>query len=233
VKLGEYEMANANTIISALKLAGIASDTPLTLTNPGGNNPWLFVSPGGFASNAGAPVALTVPVVQAEGVVMADPQAGINESGDNLWYADKNKFLVRAVGRVQPNSYAKTLRLYLFTGNGLGSGVAGASADVQIGFGSAVLAASSTGVAYTNWWLEAVCLWNVESLQMTGYFEGQIGGTLITRTGFAVNNPSNWAAQQAAASYNPLSFVVGANIASTLVGGSDLVVLDEFTADML
>ena len=57
---------NSNTIIDALQLAGVASDQPLVLTNPGGNNPWLFSAPAGLAANAGAPVALAVPVVAGE-----------------------------------------------------------------------------------------------------------------------------------------------------------------------
>lgn len=224
-------MANASTLVDALRTSGLAAETAPVLSNPGGNNPWLFTWPAGFTANAGAPVALAVPVVQAEGVTAAERLTGGNQATDQIWYADRAMFNVRAVGRALPSAFAKTLKLYLFCGNGLGSGVAGSSADVQIGFGSATLPLQATNVAYANWFMEAKCLWDSSSLTLTGIFSGQISGNLITSTAFSITNPSNYAYQQAAGSYNPLSFVVGANLSSTAAGVPDLVYLDEFTAD--
>ena len=222
---------NANTIVDALKLAGIASDTPLTLTNPGGNNPWIFSAPAGFAANAGAPVALEVPCVPGEAVDVSG-RAGIADS-NGMWYADSRAFLVRAIGRIAPNAYSKTLKLYLFAGNGLNTPAAGALQDNQIGFATVTLPAQATNDAYSNFLLEAKCLWDSASLTLNGVFSGLIAGSLISATAFSVYNPSAWAAQQAPGSYNPLPFVVGANVNSTAVGGNDVVQLSEFSADAL
>ena len=227
-------MANANTLVDALRTSGLATETSIALNNPGGSNPWLFTWPASLTANAGAPVTLTIPVVQGEGPVAAERLTGGAQATDQIWYADRNIFIVRAVGRVLPSAFAKTLKLYLFCGNGLASGVAGSEADVQIGFGSATLPLQATNVAYANWYIEAKCLWDSSSLSLTGIFSGQISGSLITQTAFSITNPSNWAPQQAAGSYNPLSFVVGANVGSTTTGNTgtvDQVYLDEFTAD--
>src|SRR5271154_5239963 len=107
-------MANASTIIDALRTAGIASETAPVLSNPGGNSPWLFTWPAGFTANAGAPVSLAIPVVQGESAVAAERLSGGNQATDQLWYADRNVFIVRAIGRVNPSAFAKTLKLYLF-----------------------------------------------------------------------------------------------------------------------
>jgi hypothetical protein len=221
-------MANASTLVDALRTSGLASETSITLNNPGGNNPWLFTWPAGLTANAGAPVALSVPVVQGEGPQAAELLSGGAQSTDQIWYADRAVFRVRAVGRVLPNAFSKTLKLYLFAGNGITAGT-GLVPDLQLGFASATLPASSS--AYSNWWIYADCLWDSSSLQLNGTFEGQIAGTVIAKTGFSVNNPSAWAAQQAPGSYNPLSFVVGVNLASSANANPDQVTLDEFTAD--
>lgn len=224
-------MSNANTVVDALKLAGIPQDTPLTLSNPGGNNPWLFVAPASPASNAGAPVALSVPCVIGE-AVESGRQTGGATSDSQLWYADKAMFRVRVVGHVQPNSFSKTLKLYLFSGNGNITGAPGTSVtDLQIGFASATLPATVS--AYSNFFLEALCLWDSLSLQLNGIFQGQIGGTAIAATAFSVNNPSSYRSQDAAGAFNPLQFVVGANLSSSASAQPDLVVLDEFTAEMV
>ena len=230
-------MPNQNTIVNALRAAGEVENQPIQLTNPGGNNPWLFVWPAGVGvggPNAGQPVALEVPTVAANGIELG-PLAGHNESTNNLWYADSNMFLVRAQGRVAPNNYNKTLKLYLFTGNGLQNAGAGAGAlqDFQIGFGSATLPAQATNDAYSNWYLEAKCLWDSQSLTMTGEFQGQIAGSLITRAAFSVYNPSAFVAQQAAGAYLPIAFVVGANISSSAAAGNDVVALEEFVAEQI
>jgi hypothetical protein len=232
VKLGEYEMANANTIVDALRTAGIAAEQAPVLTNPGGNNPWLFLWPAGFAANAGAPVALSVPVVQGEGPQSAERLSGGAQGTDQVWYADRAMFLVRAVGRVLPATFAKTLKIYLFVGNGVNPASAGGQQDYELGLLSATLPASSTKAADSNWFLEAKCLWDSSSLVLNGTLSGMIGGTAIAVTGFSVVNPTSWAAQQAPGSYNPLAFVVGANITST-AGIDDQVILDELTAEEL
>ena len=223
---------NSNTIIDALQLAGVASDQPLVLTNPGGNNPWLFSAPAGLAANAGAPVALSVPVVAGEsaikGLLNGAPLPGKQE-----WYADGRSFLVRAIGTIQPAGGSKTIKFYLFVGNGLGSGVTGSQADVMLGETSSTLPAFTTGGAYSNYYLEAKCLWDSASLQLNGVLSGMVGGVAIAASAFSVPNPTAWVAQQAAGSYNPLSFVLGVNIGSSLGSANDVVQLVEFTAELL
>ena len=220
---------NSNTVVDALRLAGIPTEQPLTLNNPGGNNPWLFTAPAGFAANAGAPVVLNVPCVIGEAVEISGNQAG-EADPNGLWYADGNMFIVRVLGRVAPNTYAKTLKLYLFAGNGLDAGV-GQLGEKQIGFGSATLPLQASNDAYTNFYLEAKCLWDSQSLTLNGSFSGQIGANLISAAGFSIYNPSAWTPQQAAGSYNPLPFVVGANLNSTAAGTADSVQVIEFVAD--
>lgn len=224
-------MANASTIVDALRTSGIATETAPVLTNPGGNNPWLFVWPAGNTANAGAPVVLSIPVVQGESPVAAEQLAGGNQATDQEWYGDRAMFLVRIVGRVQPNATAKTLKLYVFSGNGLPDSAAGAIGDKQVAFGSASI--SPTGGAFSNFFLEIRCLWDSSSLQLTGTYEGQIAGSLISKTAFAVYDPTAYKLQQAAGSYNPLDFVVAANVNSTANAVADLVILDEFTAEEL
>ena len=223
-------MANASTVVDALRLAGIPADQASILTNPGGNNPWLFVAPAGFAANAGAPIVLEIPTVAANGVENGLLSGVTLAAPNNPWYADGNTFIVRAIGRIQPNAFGKTIKLYLFAGNGL-QNQAGSVADQQIGFASVTLPATGSA-AFSNYELEAKCLWDSQSLQLTGVFKGIVGGTLISETAFSVYNPSLWAAQQAAGAYLPLSFVLGANLNSTANATPDLVILEEFTADI-
>ena len=206
---------NSNTVVDALRQAGVPSDQPLTLTNPGGNNPWLFSLPASFAANAGAPVVLEVPTVAANGVEIG-PLAGIAESKGN-WYADGRSFLVRAVGQAAPVAFGKTLKIYLFAGNGLASGVSGSQADVELGLASGTVSAVGGTAAFSNWYIEAKCLWDSASLNLTGTLSGLIGGNVIAATGFSIPNPSAWVAQQAPGAYLPLSFVLGVNMASTAV----------------
>jgi hypothetical protein len=223
---------NADTIVDALRNAGVPTETPLTLNNPGGNNPWLFTLPASFASNGGQPVVLEVPNVIGEAINVPSSLAGIPDS-NGLWYADGNMFIVRAIGRVAPNSFAKTLKLYLFAGNGLQTPNAGALQDNQIGFGTVTLPLQASNDAYSNWYLEAKCLWDLPSLTLNGVFSGQCGNNLFTATAFSIYNPSAYAAQQGAGSYAPLSFVVGANLNSTASTVADTVQLIEFVADKL
>jgi hypothetical protein len=224
-------MANANTIVDALRNAGVPTDQNVTLTNPGGNSPTLFTLPASNVANAGAPVVLEVPSVAANGVTNGLLSGNALSAPNNPWYADGNVFIIRAVGRVQPNATGKTLKLYLFAGNGLSqTASAGAIQDFEIGLLSAVV--TPTGGAFSNWEVEAKCLWDSQSLQLQGTFEGRIAGTFVGPTAFAVYNPSAWAAQQAAGAYNNLPFVLGANIASTANPSNDLVILEEFTADI-
>lgn len=223
-------MANSNTIVDAFRTAGVATDQALVLNNPGGSNPWLFTLPASAVANAGAPCILEVPTTAANGV-MNGPQVGIGlAQANNPWYADGNAFIVRAIGRIQPNTFGKTFKLYLFAGNGT-DGSAGALGEKQIGFVSVTLPAQSTNVAYTNYDVEAKCLWDSQSLQLTGAFSGFVAGTLITSAAFSVVNPSGWVAQQAAGAYNALPFVIGVNLTSTAAGTPDVVTLEEFTAD--
>ena len=223
---------NADTIVDALRNAGVPTETPLTLSNPGGNNPWLFTLPASFASNGGMPVVLEVPNTQGNAINVPSSLSGIADS-NGLWYADGNMFIIRAIGRVAPNTFAKTLKLYLFAGNGLQTPNAGALQDNQIGFGSVTLPAQSTGDANTNWYLEAKCLWDLPSLTLNGVFSGQCGSTLFSATAFSIYNPSAYAAQQAAGSYASIPFVVGANLSSTAAPVPDTVQLLEFVADKL
>lgn len=220
---------NSDTIVDALKQQGTASDQSIQLVNPGGNNPTLFSWPAGFQFNAGAPVVLEVPTVSANAVEMS-AQAGEGDS-QGIWTADGHLFTVRVVGSVQPNNFGKTLKLYLFTGNGLPDSAAGAVGDKLLGQGSAVLPVASSKAAFANWYIQATCLWESASLYMNGYFSGQIAGTLLPLTAFSIYNPSNWLAQQAAGAYLPIPFVVGANIGSSAAAGNDLVNLVEFSAD--
>jgi hypothetical protein len=221
---------NVNTVVNALQEAGVALNSPITLTNPGGNNPWLFTWPAGFVFNAGGPVALNVPCVQGEAVDLGS-RAGIALSGREEWYADGRPFIVRAHGLVAPLTFSKTFRIYLFVGNGVNPASAGGQQDYELGLLSATLPASTT--AYSNWYLEAKCLWDSASLQLNGQVSGQIGGSVISATGFSINNPTSWVAQQAAGSYNPLSFVLGVNLASTAGPNNDVVTLNELYADMV
>lgn len=226
-------MSNANTIVDALRTAGIALETPPSLNNPGGNNPTLFTWPAGSgvgAANAGAPVVLGVPVVQGEAVEVSS-LAGGAVPDSQLWFGDRAMFRVRAVGRVQPNATGKTLKIYLFTGNGLPDSASGAIGDKEVGLLSGVV--TPVGGAFSNWFLEAKCLWDSNSLQLTGTIKGVIAGTAVGETGFAIFDPTAFKAQQAAGSYNPLSFVIGANIASTANPNADVVTLDEFSAEAL
>jgi hypothetical protein len=225
---------NADTIVDALRQAGIATETPITLSNPGGNNPWLFTYPAGFAANAGAPVTLNVPCVIGEAIDASGNLAGTADP-NGLFYADGNMFIVRAIGRVAPATFAKTLKLYLFAGNGLDAagGAGGSLGEKQIGFASATLPLQASNDANTNFWMEAKCLWDLQSLTLNGVFTAQIGTNVTTATGFSIYNPSAWAAQQAPGSYNPLPFVVGANVNSTASGVADSVQLLEFVADRL
>ena len=219
---------NANTIASALAVAGMPTNAQLTLTNPGGNSPWLFTLPATAVANAGQPACLEVPSVAANGVQVG-PFSGVAES-DSIWYADSNVFTVRAMGRVAPNATGKTLKIYLFAGNGEPAG-SGALQDFEIGLISGVV--TPTGGAYSNWFIEAKCIWDSASLQLTGYYSGNVAGTATAPTGFAVYNPSAWAAQQAAGAYNNLPFVLGANIASTVNPSADTVSLYEFSAELV
>lgn len=225
-------MANQNTVVDALRNAGISPDQPLTLTNPGGGVVWLFTLPATSVANAGAPVVLEVPTVAANGVEVG-PLAGHNESTSNLWYADSNMFLVRAQGRVSPSVFGKTLQLNLYAGNGLQAPAPGALRDIQMGSGSVALPVQASNDAFSNWFIEAKCLWDSASLYLNGVFSGMIAGTALAATGFSIYNPSAWLAQQAAGAYSPLPFVIGATIASSASGANDLVVLEEFTAEQL
>src|SRR5580700_4069120 len=108
---------NSNTIVDALREAGVATETALTLTNPGGNNPWLFVLPASSASNAGTPCILEVPCVPGEAVEISGDLAGGGDP-NGMWYADGSPFWVRALGKVDPNATGKTLKIYLYAGNG-------------------------------------------------------------------------------------------------------------------
>ena len=223
---------NSDTLVDALRNAGVPTETPLTLNNPGGNSPWLFTLPASFASNGGQPVVLNVPCVVGEAVEIGGNLAGTGDP-NGLWYADGNMFYIRAIGRIAPSAFAKTLKLYLFAGNGLQTPNAGALQDNQIAYLSATLPLQASNDANTNWWLEARCLWDLQSLTLNGQAYGQIGSTLLSPTGFSVYNPSAWAAQQAAGAYNPLPFVVGANVNSTAATLPDSVQLLEFVADRL
>lgn len=227
-------MANANTVVDALRTAGVPADQALILNNPGGNNPWLFVNPASAVANAGAPCVLEIPTTAANGITTGGPLSGVSLSQpNNPWYADGNIFIVRALGRVQPNAFGKTLKIYLFAGNGLATPAPGALADFPVGFGSATLPAAGQPAAFTNWYVEAKCLWDSNSLNLNGTFSGFIGGTAIAATAFTVYNPSAWAAQQAAGAYNNLPFVIGANLgASTANPQNDVLTLEEFTADL-
>lgn len=221
---------NSNTLVDALRNAGVPQETPLVLTNPGGNNPWLFTLPASFASNGGQPVVLEVPTVAANGI----EQGLLSGGADNnitTWYADTNVFVVRAIGRVAPNAFGKTLKLYMFAGNGLGSGSPGALQDTQIGIASATLPATGQPAAYSNWFLEAKCLWDAPSLTLTGLFSGLVAGVNIAATAFSVYNPSSWQAQAAPGAYLPLPFVIGANLSSSANATPDTVSLFEFVCD--
>jgi hypothetical protein len=124
------------------------------------------------------------------------------------------------------------VKFYLFAGNGLAAPSAGALADFQIGFGSAVLPLQASNDAFSNYYLEAKCLWDSQSLYLTGVFSGVIAGTLVASAAFSIYNPSGYAAQQAPGAYASLPFVIGANIASSVSGANDLITLEEFSADL-
>ena len=223
---------NANTLANALVNAGVAADTPLSLSNPGGNNPWLFTVPASYAANAGNPVTLDVPCVAGE-AAFTNFLNGTALPGKQMWYADGRAFLVRACGTVQPNVYSKTLKLFLFVGNGLNSGVAGQEADELLLQTSTTLPAQATNSAYANWYIEAKCLWDSASLTLNGVASGMVAGTAISASAFSIVNPTQWVAQQAAGSYKPISFVIGANLNSSANPSADVVQLNEFTAEAL
>lgn len=220
---------NVNTIADALQGGGNPPDSQVTLTNPGGNNPWLFTWPATAQANAGVPVVLEVPSVQANGVLLGTLAGAANS--DRLWCADGNAFVVRAVGKVQPVATGKTLKLYLFAGSGEPqSGLP----DFQIGPVQSFALGTPTGGAFSNFWLEARCVWDAASLQLTGTIKSQCAGVLSAEAAFSVYNPSGWLAQQAAGAYNNLPFVLGANLASTANNPSnDLVILTEYSAEAL
>lgn len=223
---------NADTVVDALRVAGSAAETPLTLTNPGGGVVWLFSYPATAVANAGVPAVLNVPCVIGEAVEVSGSLAG-GADPNGLWYADGNAFIVRAIGRVAPSVFNKTLQLNMYAGNGLQSPAAGALRDIQIGSISVTLPAQASNDANSNFIMEAKCLWDSQSLTLNGSFFAQIAGTLTGPTAFSVYNPSAWAAQQAAGSYAPLPFVVGASISSSVAGAADSVQLLEFVADRL
>ena len=209
-----------------------AADTPLSLSNPGGNSPWLFTIPASYAANAGNPVTLDVPCVAGEAAFTSFLN-GVALPGKQEWYADGRSFLVRAVGQVAPNVYSKTLKLFLFVGNGLNSGVAGQEPDQLLLQTSTTLPAQATNSAYSNWYLEAKCLWDSASLTLNGVASGMVAGIAISASAFSIVNPTQWVAQQAAGSYKPISFVIGANLNSSANPSADVVQLNEFTAEAL
>ncbi len=219
---------NQNTITSAL-YNNNPTNAPSVLTNPGGNNPWLFLyNPVG--SQGGLPVVLEVPTTAANAIDVANSAGDALAGNKGEWYADGRSFQGRVVGTVAPNAFGKTFKLYLFAGNGLQNS-AGAVADQQLASFSVTLPATGSG-ALSNWYLKFECIWDSASLQLTGVASGQIAGQAISSVTFSIYNPSLFAQQQAAGAYLNIPFVIGANINSTANATPDTVTLIEFTADM-
>lgn len=228
----KYEVItlNANTVVDALRLAGVPLNTPATLVNPGGANPWLFSFPaGGILTSPAVPVVAEVPNSAAQSF-SATGTSGSGGSSQSFavfpppienWVADGKGFIVRAAGKIQPNSFGKTIKFYWFVGNGLLSTAPGYEPDVQIALVSQVLPASVS--AYTNYQMKAECIWDSQSLQLTGVVTGQVAGTAFSSVSFVVNNIS---------ANVPIPFVLGANLASSANANPDLVLLTDWTVDM-
>ena len=225
---------NQNTIVDALKMAGVPLNAPVVLTNPGGANPWLFtVSPTGDNPSTLLPVVLNVPNTSAltygsagtSGSAQAPLASGpFSGTGSPIeeWYADGNPFLLRAAGKIVPNAFSKSVKFYLYSGNGQLSTAPGYQPDVQIGIATATTPASIS--AYTNYYLEGRCIWDSQSLQLNGVFSGMVAGTIINGVAFTVNNLS---------ANVPLAFVLGVNLPSSANNTPDQVTLEEFSAEML
>jgi hypothetical protein len=224
---------NQNTVVDALKMAGVPLNTPVLLTNPGGVL-WLFTtSPTGDNPGTLLPVVLNVPNTSAltygsagtsgsaQAPLASGPFSGTGSPVEE-WYADGNPFLIRAAGTVRPNAFSKTFKLVLFSGNGQLSTATGYQPDVQIGSATATTPASVS--AFSNWYLEARCVWDSYSLQLNGVFSGMVCGTIINGVAFTVNNLS---------ANVPLAFVLGCNLPSGANAQNDIVSLEEFSAEML
>ena len=225
---------NTNTIVDALRMAGVPLNAPVTLNNPGGANPWLFtVSPTGDNPGTLLPVVLNIPCTSSltysssgtsgssQAPLSSGPFAGVASSIEE-WYADGNPFLIRTAGKILPNSFGKTVKFYLYSGNGQLSTAPGYQPDIQIGFASATLPASIS--AYSNYYFEAKCIWDSQSLQLNGVFSGMVAGTSIAGVAFTVNNLS---------ANVPLAFVFGVNLSSSANAVPDQVTLEEFAGEQL
>lgn len=219
---------NANTILNAL-INNSPANAPSVLTNPGGNNPWLFTyNPVG--SQGGIPVVAEVPTTANNAIDIGYLSGTATGGNKGQWYCDGRGFIVRAMGTVAPNAFGKTLKLYFFAGNGLQNS-AGAVADQLLAQFSTTLPSSGSS-AFSNWTLKAECTWDSASLVLTGVVSGQIAGQSISSVTFSVYNPSLFTQQQAAGSYLPIPFVLGANLNSTTNSQADTVTLNEFTVDI-
>ena len=204
-------MATLNTIANALG----KSNAALVLTNPGGNNPWLFNRPS--SQGAVVPAVLLVPSTAAQAAQSSDQFYGNTEPQEEV-FVDGKPFVIRIAGTVNPSQVSQSLRLYLFLGNGESSLSAGSVADVQLIIATGTLPASP---AASNWLIEAKCMWDSLSNTLNVQSSGFINGTAVTS---AMTQALNVAPGQ-------VEFVVGANLASTSTVST--VTLTNFAADIL
>ena len=209
-------MATVNTFANALG----KSNAALVLTNPGGNNPWLF-SRKDQTGALNIPAVLVIPTTAAAAAIASDEMYGNSMPQEEL-VMDGKPFVVRASGLVLPSVGSLTLKLYVFYGNGEAVANPGALADVQVLLASATLpAASATVPAASNWLLELKCIWDSLSATLNIQTSGFINGTAVTSTMAQVTN-----VQQ-------VQFVIGANLTSEATALNELVTLTNFTADLL
>jgi hypothetical protein len=222
---------NRNTVQNALQNAGLQNHAPAVLTNPGGTQPWLFTAQlTGNNPGAAPPIVLEVPNSGSLtfGAAGTSGSAQAPLLGDEVGtampleetYFDGRSFVVRAVGKVQPNAFSKTFKLWLFVGNGLVSTAQGFEPSVTVGTVSVTLPSSVS--AYSNWYIKAECIWDKDSLQLNGTFSGLVAGSAISATAFTVNNLS---------ANVPLPFVIGCNLSSSANANPDLVFLTDFSCD--
>jgi hypothetical protein len=195
---------NVNTFVNALRGVG-----PLTLNSP--TVLTLF----------GAPVVLSVPSTPSQ--AEQSSLSGDALPGHEQWYADGQTFRVRASGLFQPLQASKTYSVFLYYGNGLAIANQGGTGETELGAASGTLNAAAP--FYTNWSLQADCLWDSASSVLNVVLNGQVNGVALTQQ---VKQVANVAA-------GALQFVVGGIANDSGVGQSIpfKIILNDFSAELV
>lgn len=214
---------NGNILSDAL--AGVQS-LP-SRSNPGGNNPWIISyaatpanSIGGGFSNGLNQNAVPVLLGFGEQANAVSPQPDL-VTPQPVEFIDGLPFQITLSGTIQPNRFGKTFKLYLYLvqGSFTPGNAAYYGAPIQLGLFLVTLPLQSSLCAFSNYFLNIDCMWDAQSLQLVGSYQGNVAGNLIAATSFSQSNCRA-----------PL-FGLGVNMASIQVSSvPDIVTLSKFYA---